>query len=50
MTKEKMKAMLDQQVDGLTNFANGYRACAKFVLDEFEKEEQENDGTRLQVN
>lgn len=47
MGKEEMAAMLEKQVGGLTDFVNGYKACAKFIMDNWDKKE---DGTGIKTN
>lgn len=49
MEKAEMEAILNQQVVGLADFTNGYKACAKTVLESFDKK-KENNGTGTEAN
>jgi hypothetical protein len=48
MEKEDMQEMLDRQVASLADFVNGYKACAKFMMDNWGK--KGTDGTGIQTN
>lgn len=48
MKKEQAEALLNVQVERLIAFTDGYKACVKFVLENFPKEEtKEDDGTGI---
>lgn len=44
MDKVKLKELLDRQIFGLADYMNGYKACAKYILDSYE-EKKETHGT-----
>lgn len=48
MDKAEMEALLNQQMVGLADYSNGFRACAKAVLEAFEKKEK--DATGIEAN
>lgn len=50
MTKEEMQTFLGRAIDGLADFANGYKQCAENVLKEYERREKEANGTGLPAN
>jgi hypothetical protein len=48
MEKPEMEALLKQQVQGLTDFTQGYKQCAEFVLNNWDKKKE--DATGIQDN
>lgn len=44
--KKEMEALLNQQVLAFGDFVNGYKACAKFVLEAFDKKASDGNGTK----
>jgi hypothetical protein len=46
MNKDEMAGLLDKQVGGLADYVNGFKACAKFVLDNW----KEGNGTGPETN
>lgn len=48
MNRQEIQDILDKQIAGLVDFVSGYKACAKVVLDSFDK--KEINGSGIQAN
>lgn len=49
MNRQEIQDILDKQIAGLVDFVSGYKACAKVVLDSFDKKEI-NGSSGIQAN